>query len=138
LLPWPLRTRCGRAAVVYRPTGADRKVCVRGAPGGHERHHVVGLEAHQGFGIGAHYPADLLADRGEQLVLRHAASDERRHTPKRHLLLGHLRALGPRRHLHDIVAVRPLRRVVAPVGGDAPVAHAIDLTHRALRAQRPA
>ena len=73
--------------VVHGPPSADPKASVRGAPGGHERHRVVGLEAHQGCRIGAHEPADLLVDRREQLVLRHAARDERRDPPKRRLLL---------------------------------------------------
>ena len=123
--------------VVQGPPGADRNACVRGAPGGHERHRVVGLEAHQGRRIGAHEPADLLVDRREQLVLRHAAGDERRHAPQRRLLLRQLRALGPRWHVYHVLAICVLGRVVARVGDDAPVAHAVDLAHRALRAQRP-
>ena len=140
--PNRLRVRPSRSDRSSSSTVADERRsesrCPAALQARHERHRVVGLEAHQGCRIGAQEPADLLVDRREQLVLRHAARDERRHAPERRLLLRDLRALGPRRHAHDVLAVRPLGRVVAPAGDDAPVAHAVDLAHRALPAQRPA
>ena len=49
---------------------------------------VVGLVAAHVREIDRKQPPDLLGDRREQLLGRHAARDERRDPPQRRLLLG--------------------------------------------------
>ena len=74
--------------VVDRPALADRERAVHCAPRGEQRDRVVGLEAHQGRGLGADDPRDLLVDRVEDVLLGRAARDQRRHAVQRGLLAG--------------------------------------------------
>jgi hypothetical protein len=115
--------------------GADREVGRAGAPRGHQRDFVVGLEAHQRRRIGADQPSDFLIDGREQLLLRDPARDQHGHAPQRRPLLGHPGRLGARWNPHGVLAIPGLSHVVAAAGHDAPVAHTADLARRALLAR---
>ena len=78
----PNRAGCrpSRSARNTAPTGRRAPtggVEIPAGPGGDERHGVVGLEPQHRGRLGADEPGDLRVDRPEQLVLRHAAGDQR-------------------------------------------------------------
>ena len=80
----------GDAVTIQRQSRPDRRPRTGRAPAGDHGHVPVVVEGEHRSEVGAEHGADLLGDRGEDLVRRRLSGNEHRQPSQRRLLAGQL------------------------------------------------